>query len=129
MDALLGRRTMAGLAANDNGDALENRRLETTLGYGFPAFGDRFTHTPQLGVGLSNGHRQYSLGWRLARDPRRGDIGSLEFALEARRRERRERRRGTGERRRFAHHGALVAPDPKRASPPGSAGAACSPTR
>ena len=39
-DALLGRQTLADLAANDNG--FESRRLELRLGYGFPAFGDRF---------------------------------------------------------------------------------------
>ena len=86
-DALLGRTTLAGLAANDNGDELERRRLELKLGYGFGAFGDRFTSTPEVGFGMSEGHRDYSLAWRLARDRRRGDIGSLEFSLEARRRE------------------------------------------
>ena len=65
MDALLGRETLAGLAANDNGDDLENRRLELRLGYGFAAFGDRFTSTPEFGLGLSQGRREYSLGWRL----------------------------------------------------------------
>ena len=34
-DALLGRTTLAGLAANDNGDELERRRLELQLGYGY----------------------------------------------------------------------------------------------
>ena len=49
-DALLGRTTLAGLAANDNGDELERRRLELKLGYGFGAFGDGFTSTPELGL-------------------------------------------------------------------------------
>ena len=40
-DALLGRTALAGLAANDNGDELERRRLELKLGYGFGAFGNR----------------------------------------------------------------------------------------
>ena len=84
-DALLGRTTLAGLAAND--DELGNRRLELKLGYGLGAFGDRFTATPEVGFGMSQGHRDYSLAWRLVRDRRRGDIGSLEFSLEARRRE------------------------------------------
>ena len=65
MDALLGRETLTGLAANDNGDDLANRRLEVTFGYGFPAFGDRFTSTPEFGLGLGQGRREYSLGWRL----------------------------------------------------------------
>ena len=86
-DALLGRTTLAGLAANDNGDELERRRLEVKLGYGFGAFGDRFTATPEVGFGMSAGHRDYSLAWRFVRDRRRGDIGSLEFSLEATRRE------------------------------------------
>ena len=86
-DALLGRTTLAGLAANDNGDELERRRLEVKLGYGFGTFGNRFTATPEIGFGMSEGHRDYSLAWRLVRDRRRGDIGSLEFSLEATRRE------------------------------------------
>ena len=67
MDALLGRETLAGLAANDNGDEdeLQQRRLELRLGYGFSAFDDRFTSTPELGLGLWNGQREMSLGWRL----------------------------------------------------------------
>ena len=32
MDALLGRRNLAGLAANDDGNELENRRQELRLG-------------------------------------------------------------------------------------------------
>ena len=86
-DALLGRTTLAGLAANDNGDELDRRRLEVKLGYGFGALGDRFTATPEAGFGMSAGHRDYSLAWRFVRDRRRGDIGSLEFSLETRRRE------------------------------------------
>ena len=85
MDALLGRETLAGLAANDNGDELENRRLEATFGYGFPAFGERFTSTPELGLGLSNGLRAYRLGWRL--NLARGRPAALELRLEASRRE------------------------------------------
>ena len=85
-DALLGRTTLAGLAANDNGDELQQRRLEARFGYGFRAFGDRFTATPEIVLGLSNAGRDYSLGWRLVH---RGmlDDRSLELALEAQRRE------------------------------------------
>ena len=65
-DALLGHQTLADLAANDNG--FESRRLEVKLGYGLPAFGERFTMTPELGVGLSPESRDYRLGrarsWR-----------------------------------------------------------------
>ena len=82
-DALLARGTLEGLAANDNGEGnrdLKSRRLELKLGYGFSAFGDRFTWTPEVGVGLSDTGRDYSLGWRLVR-------GSLEPSLKATRRE------------------------------------------
>ena len=86
MDVLLGRETLAGLAANDNGqDGLGNRRLELRLGYGFSAIGDRFTSTPEFGLGLSNGRREYSLGWRL--NMVRSGASSLELRLEATRRE------------------------------------------
>ena len=87
MDALLGRRTLAGLAANDNGNGEDpaNRRLELKLGYGFAAFGDRFTSTPELGIGLSNAGRDYSLGWRLTREGNRAR--SLELLLETTRRQ------------------------------------------
>ena len=88
MDALLGRETPAGLAANDTGARggdLRNRRLELRLGYGFPAFGGRFTSTPELGLGLSNGHREMSLGWRLDMDG--AGSNALELSLEATRRE------------------------------------------
>ena len=54
---VLERGTLAGLAANDNGakdgGLLSRRRLEVRFGYGFAAFGDRFTSTPELGFGLS----------------------------------------------------------------------------
>ena len=86
IDALLGRRTLEGLAANDDGDDLRSRRLEARFGYGLSAFGDRFTWTPEAGVGLSDTGRDYTLGWRLVRR-RPPAAGSLEFAFEARRSE------------------------------------------
>ena len=91
MDALLGRRMLAGLAglaANDNGDGdgeLAQRRLQMTLGYGFSAFGDRFTMTPDAGFGLSNAGSDYRLGWRVTRGARHG--GSFEVSMEAKRHE------------------------------------------
>ena len=63
-------RPLAGLAANDDGDELDRRRLELRLGYGFGALGDRFTATPEAGFGMSQVHRDYSLAWRLVRDRR-----------------------------------------------------------
>ena len=86
-DPLPGRTTLAGLAANDNGNGLHHRRLEARFGYGFGALGDRFTATPEIAVGLSDTARDYSLGWRLVRGGRAPDGRSLELALEARRRE------------------------------------------
>ena len=86
MDALLGRETLAGLAANDNGDTTASTgRLEAELGYGIALFGGAFTGTPHLGVGLSESGRDYRLGWRLT-SARRGDPG-FEVGLEATRRE------------------------------------------
>ena len=90
-DALLARGTLEGLTANDNDEGgsaeLKSRRLELKLGYGLSAFGDRFTWTPEAGVGLSDSGRDYSLGWRLVRGGSGGDGGSLELSFEARRRE------------------------------------------
>ena len=87
--ALLGRGTLDGLGANENGGGgdLEARRLEARFGYGFAAFGDRFTFTPEAGVGLSDTGREVSLGWRLVRRSAPGDLGALELSFEARRRE------------------------------------------
>ena len=73
-DALLGRTTLEGLAANEN--ALPGGRLDATLGYGLPAFGDRFTGTPWAGFGLTETGRAWRLGWRLTpAGPRAPDLG------------------------------------------------------
>ena len=74
MDALLRQRHLGGLAANDNGDDLANRRLELKAGYGFAVLADRFTLTPEAGLALSGGRRDYRLGWRLT-SAVRGDPG------------------------------------------------------
>ena len=84
-DALLARSTMAGLAANDDGGEPRHRRLEATLGYGFPVFADRFTWTPEIGVALSQADRSYRLGWRLGLAGH--DRVSLDLGLAATRRE------------------------------------------
>ena len=84
-DALLARPTMAGLAANDDDEEPRHRRLETTLGYGFPVFTDRFTWTPEIGVALSQVDRSYRLGWRLGLAGH--DRVSLDLGLAATRRE------------------------------------------
>ena len=85
MDSLLSRPTMAGLAANDDGGTLDRRRLEARLGYGFPLLGDRFVGTPEIGLGLSDTGREYSLGWRLALA--RSHRVAFDLALEGTRRE------------------------------------------
>ncbi len=86
-DALFERTTLPGLAANDYGDEPQLRRLEARLGYGFAAFGDHFTATPEIAVGLSDAGRDYSLGWRLAGDDGTPDGNALELAVEVRRHE------------------------------------------
>ena len=84
VDALLGHRTLEGLGAGD-GDELSRRRLEMRVGYGLPAFGGRFTATPEVGVGLSEGARDYRAGWRLGLA--RNDPASVELNVQATRRE------------------------------------------
>ena len=97
-DALLSRTTLDGLAANpgsgsgasDNDvgdDELMSRRLELKFGYGLPAFGGRFTWTPEAWIGLSDTGRDYSLGWRLVRGGSGEGGGSFEISFEARRSE------------------------------------------
>ena len=60
-------------------------RLEAERGYGLPAFGGRFTGTPNLGFGLSDTARDYRLGWRLT--PAAQGVPGLELNLDATRRE------------------------------------------
>ena len=85
MEALLGRGTLTGLAVEDDGDGSGMHRSELTLGYGLAALGGRFTATPEVGVGVWNGGRDYRLGWRRARGAWHGDglEAALEVALEA----------------------------------------------
>ena len=67
MDALLRPETAPALGtANDEGDALLQRRLETRFGYGFALFGGRYTGTPEIGFGLTEAGREYIHSWRLA---------------------------------------------------------------
>ena len=83
MDTLLGRETLAGLAAADNGASAG--RLEAELGYGIAMFDGGFTGTPNLGVGFSETARDYRVGWRLT-SARKGDPG-FRIDLDATRRE------------------------------------------
>ena len=83
-DALLSRVTLEGLAANDGDDDLNNQRLDLQLSYGFPAFGDRFTLTPELGLGLYDSGRDYRIGWRLTRLV---ETGAFDLSFDVTRRE------------------------------------------
>ena len=70
----VGGQAQGGLDALFASDPLEDRtgRRETQSrwamegSWGFPALGGRFTASPHAGLGLSEGARDYTLGWRLA---------------------------------------------------------------
>ena len=83
----LGRGALSGPTVDQPGIAFREPRLEARFGYGLPAFGGRFTSTPEIAVGLSESGRDYILGWRLMRGGDAPDGSALEIALEARRRE------------------------------------------
>ena len=90
VNELLTSSTLDALSANDDGEGaeLDSRRLDLKLGYGLPAFGGRFTWTPQVGLGLSQSDREVNLGWQLMRSgSRTPNGGSIELTVEARRRE------------------------------------------
>ena len=82
-DALLERTTLAGLGAEED-DSLSARRLDARVGYGFAVFDDRYTATPELGLGLSDAGRELRLGWPLAERVSSGL--AFELGLEATRR-------------------------------------------
>ena len=89
MDALLARGTLAGLGASSGPEATDtvdllSRRLDIKFGYGFAAGGGRFASIPEIGFGLSDTGRDFSLGWRLAGD-RSGGGGAFQLSAEARR--------------------------------------------
>ena len=83
VEALLGRDTLAGLAADD-GESM-GRRFEARLGYGHPILSGRFTGTTELGLRLADESREYALGWRLLPVLREQD--ALELLVEGTRRE------------------------------------------
>ena len=74
-EALLGPETMSGLAL-DNATP-PGGRLGAKAAWGFPALAGRYTGTPYLGLGLRQGGRDLTLGWRLGAVRREG----LELAL------------------------------------------------
>ena len=84
VNALFREGSPARLVASDAG-GVDARRFEAKFGYGTGAFGDRLTMTPELGLGLSDGSRDYGVGWRL--NPAAGDRSSFELRLDATRRE------------------------------------------
>ena len=63
LDALLNPTTIEGLGADDGSS--EHQQFATRLAYGFPAFGDRLTITPSLGLALSPYSSSTSLRWAL----------------------------------------------------------------
>ena len=80
----------AGGLASGGSEFDPESRIEGEIGYGLPAFGDRYTGTPNLGFGLSDGGtREYRLGWRLARanGSSSGSFGSFALSLDATRSE------------------------------------------
>ena len=60
-----------GLAPEGEFEA--GRRIDARVGYGLPVSGGRFTGTPEFGLGVSDGAREYRIGWRLS--PVGGGIG------------------------------------------------------
>ena len=60
-----------GLAPDGEFEA--GRRIDVKAGYGLPVFEGRFTGTPEFGLGLTDGNREYRIGWRLS--PVGGGIG------------------------------------------------------
>ena len=59
---------------------LKHQRLDLQLSYGFLALGDRFTLTPELGLGLYDSGRDYRVGWSLAR-PEDREAFALSFGV------------------------------------------------
>ena len=84
---LWGAHDARGLAPGGAGSGFEaSRGLAAEAGYGMALFGDRFTGTPNVGFGMSDGGaRDWRLGWRLT-SAVRGDPG-FEVNLDAVRRE------------------------------------------
>ncbi len=66
------------------GGAEDEIRWQAQAAYGFPLFSGAFTGSPQAGLGLATGVREYSLGWQLT--PGEGVL-DLSFGLRATRRE------------------------------------------
>ena len=63
MQALLSRTTLAGLETEGHGDEHGQRTFDARFGYELPAFGGRFTATPEMAMQRSDTTREYTLGW------------------------------------------------------------------
>jgi len=88
--------------APDGGAFTPGRGLAAEMGYGLSLFGDRFTGTPNIGFGMSDGGvRDYRIGWRLT-SAVEGDPG-FEVSLDATRREAANPGSGSG-----AEHGVML---------------------
>ena len=84
-DRLWGAHDARALAP-DGGTFRPGRGLAAEMGYGLALFGDRFTGTPNIGFGMSDGGaRDYRIGWRMT-SAVEGDPG-FEVRLDATRRE------------------------------------------
>ena len=71
--------------ADDDGEVALPRRLAMRFGYGHEVFGGQLMAIPAIGLALSDGTREYSLGWRL--ELPREDRESFRLGLETTRRE------------------------------------------
>ena len=87
-----GGQASGGLDTLFAADPLEDRagseatsRWTLEAAWGFAALGDRFTASPHAGLGLAQGSRDYTIGWRLA--PAAAAAPNLSLGLEATRRE------------------------------------------
>ena len=85
VDALLRRDTLAGLTAPGAAGGTTAGRLAGEVGYGVPVLGGALTGTPNLGIGVSEGTRDYRLGWRIT--PSATGAARFEINLDATRRE------------------------------------------
>ena len=81
LDALFQPATLEDRAGG--GEASSRWALEAA--YGLPAFGGRFTGSPHAGLGFATGARDYSVGWRLARETE--SAANVSFGVRATRRE------------------------------------------
>ena len=83
MDALLSPTALEALDVTPS----RHHQFETKLAYGFPAFNDRLTLTPGVGLALSPDSRTYSLLWALAPYTQQSQAEPWEVSLEVERQE------------------------------------------